>query len=214
MRVVTNVFFGYGVLWAAPSMFFDPEAPWYMVPTVAAGSAIPLLAAGLAFGGYVNHINILLPQHARKSKDDLTRFAAAMPPTTIVQLKSMWFRPWPVTKEIYFEDLRRLPRRWYRLANLEHVPHSNRELVKSNPMWNWIVGSVMGRYSVSAAQVKDRSRAPGVWERVWEQIPMAGEYPVPRETMKRPVVAANRAASAIKTAKGTPLRRPKLRNER
>ena len=72
----------------------------------------------------------------------------------------------------------------------------------------------MGRYFVSRTQVRDRSRAPGVWEEVWKQIPYVGEEPVKKDKQsgeKRPAVAANRPAvtTTTTTAKLTSARRNK-----
>lgn len=171
------------------------------------GATIPLLVTGLAFGGYVHHVNVILPSFARRSKDSLVHFASDVPSGTIVEIKSMWFRPWPVTKKIYFEDLRRLPRSWTRLSNLENAPPSNMKKAEKNPMWNWLALTLMGRYFVSRNGVKDRSRAPGVWDKMWEQIPLRGQESVKREPVgKMPVAAANRTATSS-TKGGT--RKPK-----
>jgi hypothetical protein len=167
------------------------------------GSAIPLLATGLFWGGYVHHINILLPSVARKSKDELTRFTSNMPPNAIIQIKSMWFRPWPVTKEIFFEDFRRLPLSKWRMSNLEYTPRKNLELADKNPMWNWIAKKVMGTYYVNVSQYKDRSRAPGVWSKIWQQIPMTGEaHVVRKEVERRAVLPSNRSIPVSREGKG------------
>lgn len=39
----------------------------------------------------------------------------------------------------------------------------------------------MGRYFVTRGMVRDRSRVPGVWDRMWEQIPVVGEEGVEEE---------------------------------
>ena len=121
------------------------------------------------------------------------RFTSNVPPTTRIQLKSMMFAPWPNTKELVFEDLRRLPKSWTRLANLEHVPIWNQEKARESPGWNIVVKSFMGRYFVNQSQVMDRSRAPGVWDRMWKQIPLDGETPVREiKTDRKPAGMANR----------------------
>lgn len=197
IRVACLAAFGCGTVYAAPSILLDGTAPWYTAPLIAFVSAIPLLATGLFWGGYVHHVNILLPSVARKSKDELARFTSNMPPTAIVQIKSMWFRPWPVTKEIFFEDFRRLPRSKWRLSNLEHIPQKNVGAEDTNPMWNWIAKKVMGTYFVNVSQFKDRSRAPGIWSKIWQQIPMAGEArAVKREVGRRAVLPSNRSVPA------------------
>ena len=192
-RIVTIVFFGYGFLWAAPSIVFNPEAPTFWAPVVALGSAIPLLATGLLFSNYVHHINLLLPPAARRSKDALLRFVSDVPPSTTIQIKSMMFRPWPHTKEVPFGNLRRLPSSWARLSNLEYVPYATQHLADEHKVWHSLTRNFMGRYFVSRSQITDRSRAPGAWNRMWEQIPMLGEAPVLRPRAERkPVVMANR----------------------
>ena len=193
VRIVCLAAFGVGFLYIAPYIIVDGTAPWYTGPLIVVGSAIPFLLTGIAWGGYVQHINILLPSAARRSKEDLLRFVSNMPPTAIVQIKSMWFRPWPVTKEVFFEDFRRLPRSKIRVSNLEYAPQKNLEAADKNPMGNWIAKRLMGTLFVSETQVKDRSRAPGMWKKIWEQIPMAGEAPVKREVVKRPVLPSNRS---------------------
>ena len=193
VRIVCLAAFGAGFLYIAPSIIADGGAPWYTGPLIALGSAIPFLLTGVAWGGYVQHINILLPSAARRSKEDLLRFVSNMPPTAIVQIKSMWFRPWPVTQDIFFEDFRRLPQSKIRLANLEWAPQKNAEAADKNPMKNWIAKRLMGTYFVNERQSKDRSRAPGIWKKIWEQIPMAGEAPVKREVVKKPVLPSNRS---------------------
>jgi hypothetical protein len=201
IRVVCLAVFGYGFLYSAPYIIVDGAAPWYTGPLIAVGSAIPFLLTGLGWGGYVQHINILLPSAARRSKEDLLRFVSSMPPTAIVQIKSMWFRPWPVTQDIFFEDFRRLPRSKIRVSNLEWAPQKSFEAADKNPMKNWIAKRLMGTYFVSETQFKDRSRAPGIWKKIWEQIPMAGEAPVKREAVKKPVLPSNRSVLSPVDAK-------------
>ncbi|KAK3715105.1 hypothetical protein LTR37_007315 [Vermiconidia calcicola] len=206
LRIATLSVLVYGISSVAPSMLTDPNAPWYMFPLVALGSTIPFLLTGIAFGGYVHHINIHLPALARRSKDDLMRFAANVPPMTKVEIKSMWFRPWPVTKRVYFEDLRRLPRSYMRASNLEHVPLSIRANVNKNPGWSWLTKVFMGRYCVSRSQIKDRSRVPGVWDKMWEGIPFVGEEGVKEPVQKAKAVysMANRQPTSSATGRRPP----------
>jgi len=159
-----------------PSVATDPGAPWWMLPTVITISIVPLLGTA-AFGGYVNHVNVILPSTARRSKQDLLRWAARPPPETRLQIKSMWFMPWPSTKTVFLGDLRRLELSRFRLANLEHIPPAWKRIRDSEKetLQSWLARVFMGRYWASRQQVMDRSRAPGVWDRMWEQIPLVGE---------------------------------------
>jgi hypothetical protein len=174
MRVFAWIALAYG-LRVFSTNIFNPEASWTMPVVVLPLAVVPLLATGLAFGGYVHHINVILPPSARRSKDALTRFAGKVPRDTVVEIKCMWLRPWPVTKSVYFGDLRRLPYNTIRLTNLEHIPLATRKEQEQRPIYSWMVRLVMGRYWVSRQQIKDRSRAPGVWDTMWRQIPMVGE---------------------------------------
>lgn len=163
----------YGIIFVLPNALQDASATWWMPAAVTAITFVPLLAS-LVFGGYVNAINIRLPALARRSKEHLMSFSARVPPETLVEIKSMWFRPWPQTRTLHFGDLKRLPYSSVRLSNLEHTPYHAEEVHRKQPWVSWGARVLYGRYWVSRAQVKDRSRAPGAWDRMWEQIPIVG----------------------------------------
>ncbi len=204
MRIVTMVFAAYGVLWAAPSVIFSGAAPWYTAPIYAILPAIPMVVTGVFFGGFVSHINVWLPRNARRSKADLIRFAGHPPPNTLIQIKSMWFRPWPHTREVQFQDLKRLPRTWSRLTNLEHQPlwdEKTTAQAKQYLRYDWLARTWMGRYAVRTRQLRDRSRVSGVWEKMWEQIPMAGEASAESKAPDRPRALSSARRNQPPTAK-------------
>ena len=205
-RISTIVVFGLGLSFVTPRIYVDPVSPWWMVPLVALGSAVPMIVTYLASGSYVHHIHVVLPASARASKEDLMRFAANVPPaSTQLYIKGMQFAPWPTTRSVFFEDLRRLRPGWMQIANLEHMRPAVREEERQykNRLWGWLAKRMMGTHFVSRTQLRDRSRAPGVLDRMWEQIPMEGE---PEEAIakrmrekrsageRRPVLMANRPA--------------------
>jgi hypothetical protein len=214
MRVFAWIALAYGIRVFSTNIF-NPEASWIMPVVVLPLAVIPLLATGLAFGGYVHHINVILPTSARRSKEALSRFAGSVPRDTIVEIKCMWLRPWPTAKRVYFSDLRRLPYSTVRLTNLEHIPLATRKEHERRPIYAWIIRVVMGRYWVSRQQIKDRSRAPGVWDTMWRQIPMVGEEKSAevRAAEKVPYAISNRpntgaGAKAPPPASSTASKRP------
>lgn len=162
-------------------VYISFHVPWLYIPGIIPLALAPLLLSGLAFGGYVNHINVHLPNSARATKQTLQSFAKRVPRDTRFEIKCMWFMPWPKTKVVYFDDLRRLPFSNVRLANLEHIPLAQRRAHEESGWKGWLARVFLGRYWVSRQQVKDRSRAPGVWNTMWEQIPVEGSEGVRRE---------------------------------
>ena len=168
-------------------------------------------------------VNVHLPPLARRSHDSLMAFASKVPKGTLVDIRNMRFRPWPHNKQVYFEDLRRLPRHWARVSNLEYYPIDNRISEAKQPSrWEWPIRVVLGRYFINREQAKDRSLVPGVWDKIWAQIPVAGEEnavePVkepskeaekvvkPVKPERKAVVMSNRPAPSPSVAKSIPQR--------
>jgi hypothetical protein len=89
------------------------------------------------------------------------------------------------------------------MSNLEYTPRRSLELAEKNPMLNWIAKKVMGTYFVNVSQFKDRSRAPGVWSKIWQQIPMTGEaHAARKEVERRAVLPSNRSIPASNERRG------------
>ncbi|KAF2483881.1 hypothetical protein BDY17DRAFT_294589 [Neohortaea acidophila] len=177
-RVATLAIAAYGTLWALPSVIIAGGVPWYVYPAYATLPWLPWLATGIFFGGYVSHINVLLPRAARRSKAELIHFARSIPPTTTLQIKSLWFRPWPHSREVQFGNLRRLPKSWTRLTNLELQPSwtaSNRAIARKHRVYDYIARTVMGRFYVVRDRRRETARVSGMWDQMWEQIPVIGE---------------------------------------
>lgn len=109
-----------------------------------------------------------------------------------VQIKAFWFRPWAHTRNVNLNDLRRLRSSRLRITNLEQQPanYSPRTaaLAREHPKWYWLAQTWMGRMYVARDQMRDRSRAPGVWNGLWEQIPMLGEEHVDSKREEREIV--------------------------
>ena len=67
----------------------------------------------------------------------------------------------------------------------------------------WLAKRTFGTYFVNMNMRTDRSRAPGVWKTIWEQIPLDGERSVVREgAEKRTVLASNRPVAVARQGRG------------
>jgi len=178
----------------APRMFFDPDQSMWWVPGVLIGSAVPLVLTALLSAPYVSTIRVLVPPSAKKSTEALLRFAERIPAETKVSLQSMRWLPWPTHKEVFFCDLRRLPGRKLSV-NLEHIPLGNEEAKNASKIFGGRLAMRMyGRYWVDMTS-KNKSNAPGVWEKMWEQIPIKGQEPL-KVADRKPRVMSNRLAPA------------------
>lgn len=103
--------------------------------------------------------------------------------------------PWPVHRTVWFDELRRLPPSRARLANLEWVPNKHKREIDGagRLLGGRLIKRVMGYLWVDRLQVKDLSSVPGVWERMWEQIPMKGEERKGTVKKEGPIGMVNRA---------------------
>lgn len=192
-RVVTLVVFGLGFV-AAPNMYYHPDTSNWWVPGVIAGSAIPMVVLTLISAPFVSTIRVQIPPSAKRSQQALMQWASNIPPETRLELQSMRFLPWPKHRSIRISDLRRLPQtRWSMgLANLERVSYHGEPWRAEDVTGGRLVRRLYARYYIDRAQITDKSQAPGLWDRIWEQIPVKGEQPAARMVMKEPVVMANR----------------------
>lgn len=193
-RILTIVVAGLGVFTVAPRMFFNPDVSNWWVPGVIVGSTVPFVALALLSAPYVSTIRVLLPRSARKNHDSLMRFAENVPGDTKIMMQSMRWLPWPVHREMFFADLRRLPGRKLSV-NLEHVPlgHEQKAREAGSILGGRLAIRMYGRYWVDMTS-SNKSQAPGVWEKMWDQIPIKGHEPVKVPLAeKAPVVMANRS---------------------
>ena len=172
VRVAGIAVFALGTTVYAPSCYLDPATPWWIAPVAVVASFLPLATSVLAFGPYVHHIYVDLPAGARNSREALLRFTQKPPPSTRLRVSSQRLIPWPVTRSVALKDLWRLPVSRMRLANLEWRPPAVRQ--KATGAAAWLIRQYYGRFYVSRGQIKDRSLAPGVFDQMWERIPMLG----------------------------------------
>ncbi|KAH9843251.1 hypothetical protein Tdes44962_MAKER07572 [Teratosphaeria destructans] len=193
-RLATLVFFALGTTYTLLYLGPDPLVPLHIKALYLLGSTIPVSAAMLS-GPCVSAIRLHLPRVMARDKADVMRWANNVPPNTRLTMTYMRFRPWPVKKQFVFRDLRRLVPNSRRLSNLEHIPERNRESMDKHFLYGWWVRRFAGRYWVNMNfSSKDRCEVPGVWEKMWRQIPWAGEKGVAvDEAVVRQREEANRA---------------------
>ena len=125
-----------------------------------------MLAFGVLFSSYVHQVFVRVPATARLSRENLLRWARDISSTTDVELISTRAIGMPRTTTTTFGQLRRLPPRFYRLANMTRVgplapAHTWRDRFRSRQRSFWLPGGPEG---------EQRSRAPGVWTTMMEQI--------------------------------------------
>lgn len=226
-RIATIVLFVYGCFAVAPQFYFDPTHSTLWAPAVLTFFAIPILATALATAPFVSNVRVILPTYARRSRETLTRFAANVPPDTKLVVQTMRFIPWPMHREIAFSSLRRVRAANKGSANLEINPPGEvkaRQRAEGDRLWYaWMVKRMYGRLYVNRSQVKDKSAAPGIWDTMWEQIPMVGDASpkrVPQPAIpvvaNRKEVTAHRFVAQAKTApaSGKPAHKPVRRKHR
>lgn len=178
----------------ASSFYFSPDHSNWWIPAFVVGSAIPGTIMVLATGPLVHAIKVRLPPTTRTSREELIRFADNTPPDAEVRLESMRALPWPTRRDVKFGLLRKYrPSLKKGLSNLEYVPeHTGEAKGHEDTWWHNMVKNFLGRFLVDNT-VKDRSAAPGVWGKMWVQIPELGSSPVLRISKERkPAIMANR----------------------
>lgn len=162
---------------------------WYHGPIFLIGSWIPAVLAFFAFAPWVHQIHVRLPTVARRSQEEVMRWASRVPPNTTISISVIRNTPWPTVQYAVLEDLSRLPFSYTRLTNLEHKPPEHDKYVADNKgSWSarvkeGVARRVYGSFYVNRAQAKDKSAVPGVWDKMWNQIPMQGEREAKRMAM-------------------------------
>lgn len=174
-RVATLVVLVLGSAFYGPSFYFSAAHSSWWAPAFALASGVPFIVTALATGPMVHGVRVWLPQLARRSKDELKRFSRVTPADTMLELQYMRWLPWPQTRHIRFSQLERLRPSWSSFANLEHIPAlSDIELMRQK--WSYaLVRRWMGSFYVNRHQKRDRAAVPGVFDAMWEQIPMQGD---------------------------------------
>lgn len=203
IRALTFVILAFGTLFYFPAYTYDYLYPsdeavksgnrvsWYTPPLILAMSFIPAVAATLAFAPWVHQIHVRIPTAARKSREEVIRWAGRVPHNTVLSISVLRHKPWPVVREVAWEDISRLPFAFTRLSNLEHRPAQNNEILAENQnsrgirLVDGVMRRVYGRFFVNMNVSTDKSGVPGVWDEMWKQIPMQGEREKRKQAVER-----------------------------
>ena len=111
-----------------------------------------------------------VPAAARTSRTVLLRYCAKLPPRTPLDITTVRLIGLPKSTSTTLGELRALKPRLGRLANIERV---NDEVLTRRTLWAWLttwMREPRNKFYVGGADGVKRSRAPGVWELVWDQI--------------------------------------------
>lgn len=156
----------------------------------------------LATGPFVHSIKLRLPPSVRTSKDELLHFVDNMPGNAELRIECMRFAPWPTKRDVKFGLLRKYrPSLKGGLANLEYVTeHGGNAKGYEGTWWHNMVKNAMGRFMVDNV-VQDKSAAPGLWIKIWKQIPERGSQHDPSNKLakeaRKPVTMVNRPQRAM-----------------
>ena len=111
-----------------------------------------------------------VPVAARTSRAVLLRYCANLPQRTELDFTTVRLVGLQKTTSLTLGELRALRPRWGRLANIERM---NDEVLARRTVWarltTWL-REPRNKFYVGGVEGEKRSRAPGVWQLVWEQI--------------------------------------------
>lgn len=173
------------------------------MPAFILASAVPMLAMIWASGPFVHSIKVQLPAHARRTREGVLRLANNVPPNTRLEISSMKLRPWPTKMEVVFADLRKHNPSWKGgLSNLEWIPLDIQDHPYIGTWSHSLLRRFRGVYYVLRDQKKDRSAAPGVWDKMWEQIPTTEKHT--QRTDRKPSAGQGRTGTELKPLRPAP----------
>lgn len=137
--------------------------------------AIPMIVVGVATAPFVNSVSLYIPEFARRSRDVLIRYSTNLPKDAQLEFVTARLLGLPKTTGVRLSEMRALPSRWGRLANLERIrsPSLQREHAQRSA-WKKALGFLAEPrfkfYVTEDVASTRRSRAPGVWENVLKEI--------------------------------------------
>lgn len=143
--------------------------------SVALASTIPSLVLSFLTAPYVRQIHLQIPPSATHSLAALRGFARTIPAATKITFQTLRIIPFAKETSCYLFELRALPQRRFRFANLE-IPKTAawRKRQSEKSLW-WrfkdFVGEPRFKFFVKEGKAYTvRSGVPGVWEEVAKKI--------------------------------------------
>ncbi|OQO12931.1 hypothetical protein B0A48_02395 [Cryoendolithus antarcticus] len=140
-----------------PSYYYSPDTSNWWIPARLLGAAAPMTIAAFASAPYVANIRLVLPPSLLKaSPDAIQRWAVRAPSDT----------------RLLFQTYR-----WSTLANLEYVPMGTKDAIEKAraARGGALAMRMYGQLQVNRNVSVVKSQLPGVWDALWERIPIKGE---------------------------------------
>ena len=178
IKVSTILAFAVACLVAAPAFYNDPASPWWAPPAgdsislsniyriltllaIAIG-AIPMIFVASISAPFVSTIHLRLPPEARLSKERLMRYTQLLPPGALLEITAMRFLPWPKRIGTRISELRPF-RSPVSIADIRRVPQK-----QGNTRNSWSLQQ--SKFYVGEKEASKRSRAPGAWDNIMQQL--------------------------------------------
>ncbi|KAF2148779.1 hypothetical protein K461DRAFT_271393 [Myriangium duriaei CBS 260.36] len=166
--------FAQACLIQAPTIYIDSPDDFWWTPAAIALSSVPMILLQLMTGPFVNSINVKLPDAARRSPQGMKEFCRRPPPDTRLSFTTLRFIPLPKRRAVRLEDLRVLPQRVGRIANLEYLPPKLRQRCEERGREpSWLEGFIGGRrrfHVRPGERYTTSTRGPGIWSDLLEVI--------------------------------------------
>lgn len=168
LKVTTIFLFTANVLLIAPTFYYDPEQPAWVAPAVAAAGAVPLLYVTYYAAPFVAFVHIKLPISARRSREQLLKWAQSIPPNTEIDLTTI--------KSYGSLRISRMPiselhptKAHFGIENLIRVPHF--PSTKKKPWW-----APKERNLFFVGNERRKTVETAVWQKAQRQIQNVQEH--------------------------------------
>ncbi|KAH7563574.1 hypothetical protein BM1_00621 [Bipolaris maydis] len=213
----TTLVFGVPPLWNNENQP-DPRLRKMQAILVGVLGTIPTLTLAYLTAPFVHQIFLQIPEHARRSRHDLLRFASTLRKnplaTANTKLEFVTLRIFPFRKHTtaFLHELRALPQRRFRLANIE-LPKTDAWAQRQREKGIFkrvldVINEPRFKFYVKEGRLYTmKTKVPGVWEEVAERI--RDQTIVEREEQERrsrdgavavtrkPVVPAKRVSKPV-----------------
>ncbi|KAF1975468.1 hypothetical protein BU23DRAFT_529980 [Bimuria novae-zelandiae CBS 107.79] len=169
--------FGVCTVWLAPHLYLNENQPdksvrVFQTVAVMALATLPSLILSFITAPFVTSIKLWpVPPNARHSLTALRAFVANLPPTTKLTIQTLRIFPMPKHTTVYAHELRALPPRPLRFANIV-LPKSAawRQRQAEKPLWKGLWEFIEEKrfkfYVKEGTTYTMRTGVPGVWEEV------------------------------------------------
>lgn len=174
LKVTTIFLFSATLLFIAPTLYNDPEQPSWVAPTVVGASAVPLIYVMYHASPFVAYVHIKLPIFARRSREQLLKWAQSIPSNTEVEMTTIKSYGSLRTTRMPISELRPIKAR-FGIENLARVPRSLGR-TSNSPKRPWWAPKEQNLFFIGNERRKSVETA--VWQKALEQIRNSADTPV------------------------------------